>query len=365
VDRRSSERLEESTRLGSYEIIRKLARGGMAELFLARGSDGLVVLKKILPKHADSPRFLQLFLDEARLAGSLDHPNIVRVFGADRDGGTAFFAMEYLHGQDVRTVLHRAWTFREQVPIEHAIHIGARVAAALHHAHEQRRPDGTLLQIVHRDVSPSNIFLCQQAGLVDFPKVLDFGLAKVTERQMKPGSMILTQEGMVFGTPEFMSPEQAQGRTLDARSDIYSLAIILYEALTGKLPFSARTAMEYIQKHVTEPIIPLNQRVQGRTFAPELEKILEKATAKNPDDRFQTAAELGAALRELCPPGSVGYSPSRQGASLAAAAAAAIPAAPVDKPRSGPGAALLVGVAAACLVAGVVLAVVVMQLLGR
>ena len=97
--------------------------------------------------------------------------------------------------------------------------------------------------------------------------MLDFGLAKVTERQMQPGSVILTQEGMVFGTPEFMSPEQAQGKTLDARSDIYSLAVILYEVLTGKLPFSARTPMEYIQKHVTDPIIPLSERVPERKFA--------------------------------------------------------------------------------------------------
>ena len=139
---------------------------------------------------------------------------------------------------------------------ERAIPILVQVCGALQEAHDKG--------IVHRDLKPENIFLCKQGGLTDFPKVLDFGLAKVTERQMRPGSLILTQEGMVFGTPEFMSPEQAQGRTLDARSDIYSLAVILYEGLTGKLPFSARTPMEYIQKHVMEPPILLNSRVPER-----------------------------------------------------------------------------------------------------
>ena len=100
----------------------------------------------------------------------------------------------------------------------------------------------------------------------DYPKVLDFGLAKVTEQQMRPGSVNLTQEGMVFGTPEFMSPEQAQGHTLDATSDIYSLAVILYEGLTGKLPFDAKSPMEFIQKHVAEPPIPLDDRVPGGSF---------------------------------------------------------------------------------------------------
>jgi serine/threonine-protein kinase len=329
----------------------------MGSVYQAAQSDmnRTVAIKILHPKLAGRKDLTSRFRREARAMSQLTHPNTARVFmyGELEEDGSLYIVMEYLEGRNLNQTVRK----QGPLPMERAIPILVQVCDALQEAHE--------MGIVHRDLKPENIFLCQQAGLVDFPKVLDFGLAKVTERQMKPGSMILTQEGMVFGTPEFMSPEQAQGRTLDARSDIYSLAIILYEALTGKLPFSARTAMEYIQKHVTEPIIPLNQRVQGRTFAPELEKILEKATAKNPDDRFQTAAELGAALRELCPPGSVGYSPSRQGASLVAAAAAAIPAAPVDKPRSGPGAALLVGVAAACLVAGVVLAVVVMQLLGR
>ena len=142
----------------------------------------------------------------------------------------------------------------------------------------------------------------------DFPKVLDFGLAKVTEREMRPGSMMLTQEGMVFGTPEFMSPEQAQGKPLDARSDIYSLAVILYEMLTGKLPFEARTPMEYIQHHVTKPPIALELRVPGKTFPPGLGAVIGKALEKRPEDRFSTAAEFADALKPYAPGGGKGFS---------------------------------------------------------
>jgi serine/threonine-protein kinase len=165
------------------------------------------------------------------------------------------------------------------------------VCAALQEAHG--------LGIVHRDLKPENIFLCNQGGLQDFAKVLDFGLAKVTEQQMRPGSLILTQEGMVFGTPEFMSPEQAQGRELDARSDIYSLAVILYEALTGRLPFNAQTPMEYIQKHVLEQPIPLNERVPEANFPSSLQAVIAKALAKKPEDRWQSAIEFAGGLHNV------------------------------------------------------------------
>src|SRR5262249_48191902 len=155
--------------------------------------------------------------------------------------------------------------------------------------------------IIHRDLKPENIFLSQQGGMKDYAKVLDFGLAKVTEREMRPGSVILTQEGMVFGTPEFMSPEQAQGKPLTPASDIYSLAVILYELLTGKLPFDARTPIEFLQLHVTARPIPLGERVLGKSFSHGLSEVMSKALLKRPEDRYQSAAEFGAALKGFVP----------------------------------------------------------------
>src|SRR6267154_2091926 len=190
--------------------------------------------------------------------------------------GSLYIVMEMLEGKNLNQSVRKDGP----IPRERAIPILIQVCGALQEAHD--------LGIVHRDLKPENIFLSKLAGNPDYPKVLDFGLAKVTEQQMQPGSVILTQEGMVFGTPEFMSPEQAQGKTLDARSDIYSLAVILYEVLTGKLPFSARTPMEYIQKPVTDPIIALSDRVPDRRFAKGLDEVLAKALEKQPDNRYQT-----------------------------------------------------------------------------
>src|SRR5262245_49223776 len=174
-----------------------------------------------------------------------------------------------------------------------AIGILLQACAALEEAHQKG--------IVHRDLKPENIFLANQGGIRDYVKVLDFGLAKVTEREMRPGSMILTQEGMVFGTPEFMSPEQAQGKILDARSDIYSLAVILYELVTGKLPFDARTPMEFVTLHVQATPIPLATRAPSKQFPGGLQQVLDRAMAKKPEERYQTAAEFAAALKNVIP----------------------------------------------------------------
>ena len=164
-----------------------------------------------------------------------------------------------------------------------------QVCEALAYAHENR--------VVHRDIKSANTMWTRDKKA----KIMDFGLAKVTERELRPGSIMLTQEGMVFGTPEFMSPEQAQGQLLDRRSDIYSLAVILYEALTGKLPFDARTSMEYIQLHVMTPPIPLDERVEGKTFPPGLGDAIARALNKDREDRYATATEFAEALRPYAP----------------------------------------------------------------
>jgi len=346
---------------GEYLILEKIGTGGMGSVYKASqpAMKRMVAIKILHPKLANRKDLTSRFRREARAMSQLTHPNTVKVFvyGELEEDGSLYIVMEMLEGRNLNQTVRKDGP----IPAERAIPILIQVCGALQEAHE--------LGIVHRDLKPENIFLSKQGGIADFPKVLDFGLAKVTERQMQPGSIILTQEGMVFGTPEFMSPEQAQGKTLDARSDIYSLAVILYEVLTGKLPFSAKSPMEYIQKHVTEPIIPLSERVPERRFPKELDEVLARALSKKPEQRYQTAAEFAEALRPFggvaaqALPSSMRPEGSAPRPEIPALAERSNRPAGVAEKSSGPG--LLIGVAALCLVAGVLLAVVVMRLLGR
>lgn len=344
---------------GQFRILQKIGTGGMGSVYKAAqpAMNRTVAIKILHPKLAGRKDLTSRFRREARAMSQLTHPNTVKVFmyGELEEDGLLYIVMEYLDGRNLNQTVRK----QGPMPMERAIPILVQVCHALNEAHG--------MGIVHRDMKPENIFLCSQGGMTDFPKVLDFGLAKVTERQMQPGSVILTQEGMVFGTPEFMSPEQAQGKTLDARSDIYSLAVILYEVLTGKLPFSAKTPMEYIQKHVSEPVIPLNQRVPGLSFPKQLEAVLETAMAKKPEDRYQTAAQFAAALNEVV--GGPAADPEARRVIRAPTAPERNPEAEraaTDVAKGGPpSTALLFGVAAACLITGVILAVVVMKVLGK
>jgi serine/threonine-protein kinase len=337
---------------GQFQIVQKIGTGGMGSVYKASQPEmnRMVAIKILHPKLAGRKDLTSRFRREARAMSQLTHPNTVKVFmyGELEEDGSLYIVMELLEGKNLNQTVRK----EGPMPVERAIPILVSVCGALQEAHE--------MGIVHRDLKPENIFLSAQGGIKDYAKVLDFGLAKVTERQMRPGSIILTQEGMVFGTPEFMSPEQAQGKTLDAKSDIYSLAVILYEVLTGKLPFEAKTPMEYIQKHVTEPPIPLGQRVAGKTFDPGLDAVLAKALAKRPEDRFQTASEFAEALRPYGDAGSERQipivTPSPHAPPVAAERS-------VVKPAKKSGVGLLIGVAAACLALGVVIAVVVMRVL--
>jgi serine/threonine-protein kinase len=346
---------------GEYLILEKIGTGGMGSVYKASqpAMKRMVAIKILHPKLANRKDLTSRFRREARAMSQLTHPNTVKVFvyGELEEDGSLYIVMEMLEGKNLNQAVRKDGP----IPTDRAIPILIQVCGALQEAHE--------LGIVHRDLKPENIFLSKQGGIADFPKVLDFGLAKVTERQMQPGSIILTQEGMVFGTPEFMSPEQAQGKTLDARSDIYSLAVILYEVLTGKLPFTAKSPMEYIQKHVTEPIIPLSERVPERRFPKDLDEVLARALSKKPEQRYQTAAEFAEALRPFggaaaqSLPSSLRPEGSPPRPQLPAMEERTNRPAVAAEKSSGPG--LLIGVAVLCLVAGVLLAVVVMRLLGR
>jgi serine/threonine-protein kinase len=342
---------------GQFQVLEKIGTGGMGSVYKASqpAVNRMVAIKILHPKLAGRKDLTSRFRREARAMSQLTHPNTVKVFmyGELEDDGSLYIVMEMLEGKNLNQTVRK----EGPLPPERAIPVLIQVCGALQEAHD--------LGIVHRDLKPENIFLSRQGGIADYPKVLDFGLAKVTERQMQPDSVILTQEGMVFGTPEFMSPEQAQGKTLDARSDIYSLAVILYEVLTGKLPFSARTPMEYIQKHVMEPAIPLNQRVPERKFAPGLEQALARALAKKPDDRYQSAADFGEALRPFGGAAAQAMPPIRIMGPQVVVERPGIPSSLSTSPGTSSGLGLLVGVAVACLLGGVVIAIFVMRAFGK
>jgi serine/threonine protein kinase len=248
----------------------------------------MVGVKILHPKLANRKDLVSRFRREARAMSHLTHPNTVKVFlYGELEDGSLYIVMEFLDGKNMNQTVRAEGA----LPMERALPILIQVCGALEEAHRAG--------IIHRDLKPENIFLCQQGGMKDYAKVLDFGLAKVTEREMRPGSLILTQEGMVFGTPEFMSPEQAQGKSLTPASDIYSLAVILYEALTGKLPFDAKNAMDFLQLHVTGKPIPLSERISGKTFPPLLDQIIERALSKKPETRFNSAADFASALQAV------------------------------------------------------------------
>ena len=261
----------------------------MAEVLLARTTDTghHVVIKRIHPDQAQDHRFVQMFLDEARIASLLQHPNIVRVFDSGEDHSECFFAMEYVHGEDLRRVLMEVHKRRDQLPIALVTGLVAGTAAGLHHAHKQLGPDREPLGIVHRDVSPANILVGYDGSV----KVADFGIAKAALRTVE------TRSGTLKGKVSYMSPEQVTGQPIDRRSDVFALGIVLYEVATARRLFKGDndflTMSAIVQGNIPRPSL----------YRPELPRVLEDiimtALATAPGDRFQSAEELGTALAQF------------------------------------------------------------------
>jgi serine/threonine-protein kinase len=274
---------------GNYELLARLATGGMAEIFLARTRDSsrsgsVLVIKRVLPHLAEDARFVAMFRDEARLAARIVHDNVCRVLDVGSVGDTYFIALEYLHGVPLSRVLVRA--ARHGQPLDFRMVAGLMVqgCAGLHHAHELRDADGKRLDVVHRDISPPNIFVTAD-GLV---KMLDFGVAKAH------GASEKTRTGTVKGKNAYMSPEQVRGQKVDRRSDIFSLGIVLWEALTAKRLFMRDVDYETFRA-ITEGDVPDVRSVRPETPA-ELAEVVARALALDPADRYATALELGDAV---------------------------------------------------------------------
>ena len=276
-------------KLGKYELLMPLAAGGMARIYIGR-SIGIgsferhVVLKLITPERANDQTAIQMFLDEARLAASLNHQNVAQVFEVGEDLGIHYLAMEYVHGQDLRALLAKAGSQGTRIPLELALTVVAGAAAGLNHAHERRAADGTPLGIVHRDVSPSNIMIGYDGSV----KLLDFGIAKATSRSVE------TQSGIIKGKFAYMAPEQCRGRDVDRRSDVFSLGIILYEISTQHRCFRADSDFDTMHRIVTGDVVRPSRLVQG--YPPALEAIVMKALAVDAIQRYQSAGLLLEAL---------------------------------------------------------------------
>jgi len=280
------------TRLGQFEVVGELATGGMAQILLARmagpsGFQRTVVIKRILPHLARDEAFVAMFTDEANTVSRIRHPNVVSVEMLCRDDGELYLVMEYLEGESLFGVMRGLLRLKRKLPYELIAHLLAEACAGLHGAHELKGPDGKSVNLVHRDVSPHNIFVTYAGGV----KVIDFGIAKTDNRKNR------TETGQLKGKFEYMSPEQCAAEPCDRRTDVYALGIVLYELITGQRLFKRANELLTIKAVTEGPIIPptvLCPDCPGR-----LEQIVMRALERDPKQRYQTCDEMCADLQSL------------------------------------------------------------------
>jgi len=281
-------------RFGKYTLLRKLAQGGMAELFLAiqrsvAGFEKLIVIKRILPAVSQDTAFIEMLLHEARIAATLSHPNICQTFDVGQAEGSFFIAMEHVHGEDLRSIV-RQMKKRDvaEFPVEHAIAIILGMCAGLAYAHEHHDMNGKHLHIVHRDISPQNVVVTF-AGDV---KIVDFGIAKSDKKFTEN-----TKSGKLKGKVPYMSPEQARGEAVDPRTDLFATGVMLFELTTGKRLFKGASEYETL-KLICDEEYPLPSQVRP-DYPKDLESIVMRALSKNKDERYPSARAMQRDLEEF------------------------------------------------------------------
>ena len=273
--------------LGKYRLLQHIATGGMADIFLAEDTKEQgrrLVIKKILPSLTKNRDFISMFLDEARIAAQLAHENIVRIYDVGQIDGEYFIAMEYIHGEDIRRIYNQAYRLKRSLPLSHSIRAVAEAARGLSYAHSLCDFSGAPLGVVHRDISPQNIIISYTGAA----KIVDFGIAKAANKVAQ------TRAGVLKGKYSYMSPEQALGETIDYRTDIFALGIILYETTTGARLFKKHNELATLQAIMKCEFVLPSDVLEG--YPPRLEKILLRAIEKDPQDRYQDAAEFSDEL---------------------------------------------------------------------
>mgnify|MGYP006287289579 CR=1 FL=1 len=277
---------------GRYELLMEMGMGGMASLYLARlkGPESfqkLLAIKRIHSQLARQQSFINMFLDEARIAALIHHPNVATTFDMGSVDGSYYIAMEYVHGHNLGEILRESARAKKSLPWAYAAHIVANAAKGLHAAHELKNSEGEPLDVVHRDVSPQNILVSYDGHV----KVVDFGVAYAAER------LVHTSTGTVKGKTAYMSPEQIRAKPLDRRSDVFALGIVLFEAVCMRRLFKSESDAATMMR-VVEAQVPSVKEI--RSSAPLLlDKIVQKALAKDPDQRYATAGDLADDLEEL------------------------------------------------------------------
>jgi TonB family protein len=279
----------DGTKFGQYVLVEKIATGGMAEVWKARmrgveGFQKIVAIKKILPHLSDNQDFIEMFVDEAKLAAQLNHNNIIHIYDLGKIQNSYYIAMEYIDGFDLKTILRQGQERDNPLNVELALFIASKIAAALDYAHRKKDYEEKEMGLVHRDVSPQNVLISQEGDI----KLCDFGIAKAASKASH------TQAGALKGKLQYMAPEQAWGRNIDRRSDVFALATVLFEMLTNRKLFSGDnelSILEQVREAQVQPPSLYNDEV-----TPEIDKVVLKALQKDPANRYQTAGEMARDL---------------------------------------------------------------------